>query len=168
MTKISEITAGSSVIATDLFEKETSGGTSQKVTGEMIKSFIVGETPTISIAVQLSSAQLKTLSSVNISAVSAPGAGKSIAVSSCIFQYKANDAQLAPGEIGVLVSGSAQPMWNAIPTYAEDSTTHLVANSAFNALIENQPLLIYASADSVDGDGAGVLLIDYKIVTLPV
>lgn len=167
MTKISEITAGTEVIATDLFEKETAAGQSEKVTAEMIKTFVVGETPTISIAVPLSSAQLKTIASLNVSPVAAPGVGKSILVSSAVFQYKANDGQLAPGEIGVFVSGSAQPMWSAIPDYSQDGTTFLTPNSAFNALVENQPLLIYGAADSINGDGSGVLLIEYKIVTLP-
>lgn len=124
------------------------------------------------VKLTLTSAQIKTLNSVPVKIIDAPGSGKFIEVVSGVVFYTFNTTAFTNGIVEIRTSGLSvrQGVSGTILTSTSDSNTFInraVAASANSSQVqENTNIMVTSPADSEVGDGTITIYLTYRIVTL--
>ena len=166
--KISELTAKSTELQPlDLLEVSEWNGATYDTKSIDGSGFILQK------KVSLSAAQIKTISTVPISVIDAPGAGKVIEVVSAFLSFNYGtvtfdasfsfDVSLRTDTAGGRQYTTANNILNrtssTIQTFDKDASTA-------NQLVDNKAIFIDGGDDSTVGDSTIDLYINYRIITL--
>jgi hypothetical protein len=135
-------------------------------------------TPT-TIKVSLDTADVYSLSTVPITAIAAPGAGKAIVIITALFSYNHNTTSfdtitylslgpLTPGGTQFITSLDGTSGINAltIDTMQLMYRTPDTFNTVLGSAVANAAIVIVADSDSAVGDGSIDLYITYQVITL--
>jgi len=136
-----------------------------------------GLSPTIFVAVQLSSSQLLNLHATPVTLIAAPGAGFALSLLDCMLHYKYNSTAYTINGDSIKLDYNNAATAFAL-TFSEagffDQTSDqfkffngTTANGA-RTLVENEPFTIGAAGGSnmTLGNGTAVLYINYTLITL--
>ena len=122
--------------------------------------------------IALTAAQIKTLHSVPVSLVPAPGAGRVIIFEELLFDFKYNTVQYTGGgvvqpvyhghttglSVGTVAAATVQAAANALVHLAQQ------ASATGLTVLDNTGLDLYAAtADFAAGDGTAIVIVNYAI-----
>lgn len=134
---------------------------------------IDGESFILNTKVSLTAAQIKTINSVPISVISAPGAGKVIEIISAFLKFNYGTVTFDESidnslSLYTLTSSTTQFSTgnNILSRTSSTIQTFDKDGSTANQLVENQPIYVNGGDDSTVGDSTIDLYINYRIITL--
>jgi len=116
----------------------------------------------------LSAAQIKTLNSVPVQIIAAPGVGKAIEVISGSVKYTFVSAAFTSTNLFLQTDTAAsnQGVSGTDFTVGVSQFARVLQNVSVNTMVENKALKAQADADSAVGDGTAKIYITYRIITL--
>ena len=134
---------------------------------------IDGESFILNTKVSLTAAQIKTISTIPISVIPAPGAGKVIEIISAFLKFNYGtvtfDASFGYGLSLYTLTAAVRQFETANNILNRTSSTIQTLDKiggAPNELVDNQPILVDGNDDSTVGDSTIDLYINYRIITL--
>ena len=123
--------------------------------------------------ISLSAAQIKTISTIPISVIPAPGAGKVIEIISAFLKFNYGTVTFDAGtnrSLSLDTSTSSAIQYetanNILNRTSSTIKTFDKGLSKPNVLVENQPIYVDGGSDSTVGDSTIDLYINYRIITL--
>ena len=123
--------------------------------------------------VSLSAAQIKTISTIPISVIPAPGAGKVIEIISAFLKFNYGTVTFDAGasrSLAIYTSTSSAIQYETANDILNRTSSTIQTfdkgSSKPDALVENQPIYVDGGSNSTVGDSTIDLYINYRIITL--
>lgn len=141
-------------------------------TGATGSTGATGATGGLTASTSLTAAQIKTLNSVPISLVSAPGATSYIEVISASIRYTYNTTAFTSTTVQLQIATTVIPQAELADCFDATNSVNstllgIVQTGGDSNTATNQALLITANADSAVGDGTAFISVLYRVITLP-
>jgi len=135
----------------------------------VVASIFPPATTLLTFRVPLTAAQIRTLNSIPVLAVAAPGVGKAIQVISGSVNFTANAVAFTSATLNLRIDTLIQNQAGTADSILQNGINDfhsMQLQTPANNMITNNALNIIANADSAVGDGTAVVYGAYQIITL--